>query len=284
MSKNLEPQFKIVIIYMILGALWIYFSDHMIAVLFNSTAAITFAQSIKGLAFITVTGSILFVLVKKDFDALKRANQEVVEGYEQTIFGWVQLMDLRHNETKHHTERVTRMTVELAKLVGIADRELKHIERGAILHDIGKIGIPDAILIKPERLEEEEWAKMKLHPVIGRDLISKIKFLKESLDIPYCHHEKWNGEGYPQGLAGEAIPLAARIFAVIDIWDALSHPRVYKSAWPEDQVIRYLKAEAGQHFDPAIVAVFLANFDQIKAKGDIDEQPSSLASLTLPTA
>lgn len=284
MSKNLDPQFKIVIIYMIVGALWIYFSDHMIAALFNSTAAITFAQSIKGLAFITVTGSILFVLVKKDFDALKRANQEVVEGYEQTIFGWVQLMDLRHNETKHHTERVTRMTVELAKLMGITDRELKHIERGAILHDIGKIGIPDAILIKPERLKEEEWAQMKLHPVIGRDLISKIKFLKESLDIPYCHHEKWNGEGYPQGLAGEAIPLAARIFAVIDIWDALSHPRVYKSAWPEDQVIRYLKAEAGQHFDPAIVAVFLANFDQIKAKGHIDEQPPSLASLTLPSA
>lgn len=283
MSKNLDPQFKIVIIYMIVGALWIYFSDHMIAALFNSTAAITFAQSIKGLAFITVTGSILFVLVKKDFDALKRANLEVVEGYEQTIFGWVQLMDLRHNETKHHTERVTRMTVELAKLMGITGRELKHIERGAILHDIGKIGIPDAILIKPERLKEEEWAQMKLHPVIGRDLISKIKFLKESLDIPYCHHEKWNGEGYPQGLAGEAIPLAARIFAVIDIWDALSHPRVYKSAWPEDQVIRYLKAEAGQHFDPAIVAVFLANFDQIKAKGHIDEQPSSLASLTLPT-
>ncbi len=157
------------------------------------------------------------------------------------------------------------------KGTGITDKkDLTHIKRGAILHDIGKIGIPDAILIKPGKLDEEEWSQMKLHPTIGQDILSKIKYLQPSLYtpycIPYCHHEKWNGDGYPRGLKGEAIPLASRFFTIIDVWDALIHTRVYKSAWPEDKVLNYIQEQAGQHFDPAMVKIFIENYDQIKGR------------------
>ncbi|MCG8487361.1 MAG: HD-GYP domain-containing protein [Chromatiales bacterium] len=262
------PQIKIVIIYVIAGSLWIYFSDMVIGTLFSSAEAITAAQNIKGWFFIAITGVILFYLINRSFNDLTRANREVVESYEQTMHGWVQVMDLRHKETKNHTERVTAMTVRFAKLAGITDeKELKNIERGAMLHDVGKIGIPDAILIKPGKLNEEEWDQIKLHPIIAHDLLSKIKFLQNSLDIPYCHHEKWDGSGYPRAIKAEEIPLPARIFAIIDVWDALSHARVYKAAWREEMVLEHIAERAGQHFDPALVKIFKENYDQIKEEG-----------------
>ncbi|QKQ27670.1 HD-GYP domain-containing protein [Candidatus Reidiella endopervernicosa] len=182
---KLVPQAKIVAIYVIVGSLWIYFSDMVIGNIFGSAESITAAQSIKGWAFIAVTGAMLFYLINRAVDALTKAKNEVVESYEQTMQGWVQVMDLRHKETKDHTERVTRMTVRFARLAGITDEKaLKHIERGTMLHDVGKIGIPDAILIKPGKLNEEEWTHMKLHPSIAHDLLSKIKFLENSLDEP----------------------------------------------------------------------------------------------------
>jgi len=264
MASKLSPQLKILLIYLILGALWIYGSDRIIALLFDAAGAITLAQNIKGWAFVAVTGGLLYFLVKKDFDALVAANKEVIDSYEQTITGWIQVMDLRHQETKNHTERVTRMTLRLAERAGITDeKERKRIEQGAILHDIGKIGIPDEILIKPDRLNEREWDQIKLHPLIGYEILSRITFLESSLDIPYCHHEKWNGQGYPRGLAGQEIPLAARLFAVVDVWDALSHARVYKPAWQEEEVLGYLREEAGRQFDPDIVTIFLENYEQI---------------------
>ena len=265
MDIKLLPQIRIVIIYAVVGSLWIYFSDMVIGTLFGSVESITAAQNIKGWLFIAVTGALLFYLINRSFNALTQANNEVVESYEQTMQGWMHVMDLRHKETKDHTERVTIMTVRLAKLVGLTkESELKCIERGAMLHDVGKIGIPDAILIKPGKLTDEEWVQMKLHPTIAYDLLSRISFLENSLDIPYCHHEKWDGSGYPRGLRGEAIPLAARIFAIIDVWDALCHARVYKSAWTEDKVLNHIAEQAGQHFDPAIVKIFIENYEQIK--------------------
>jgi len=271
MKTIFGPQFRIVSIYVIVGSVWIYFSDQVIGTLFGSAESITLAQNIKGWLFIAFTGSLLFFLIKKTFDALTSANNELVESYEQTMQGWIQVTDLRHKETKDHTERVTKMTIQFAKLTGITDKkDLTHIKRGAILHDIGKIGIPDAILIKPGKLDEEEWSQMKLHPTIGQDILSKIKYLQPSLYtpycIPYCHHEKWNGDGYPRGLKGEAIPLASRFFTIIDVWDALIHTRVYKSAWPEDKVLNYIQEQAGQHFDPAMVKIFIENYDQIKGR------------------
>lgn len=258
------PQFKIVILYLIAGFLWIYISDQVILWFFASSSAITMVQNIKGCGFIIITSLLLFFLIKRDFDALTQANKEVIKSYEQTIRGWVRVMDIRHQETLHHTERVTKATLELARLMGItSEKELKHIEQGAILHDIGKIGIPDSILLKPDKLDEEEWTVMKTHPVLAHEVLSNIQYLEPCMDIPYCHHEKWDGRGYPRGIAGEEIPFAARIFTVIDVWDALSHPRAYKAQWPEKRVLDYIREQSGQHFDPRVTKIFLKNYPQI---------------------
>ena len=187
---NLKSHYRIVLIYLALGTLWIFFSDSIVDNLFQNREDITFAQNIKGWLFIVITGLLLFFLIRKDVNATKEVNTKLVESYEQTISGWIHVMDLRHRETRDHTQRVTQMTIELAKLSGITDEErLKIIERGAMLHDIGKIGIPDAILIKPGKLDAEEWQQIKMHPEIANDILSNIAFLKPSIEIPYSHHE-----------------------------------------------------------------------------------------------
>jgi HD-GYP domain-containing protein (c-di-GMP phosphodiesterase class II) len=194
----------------------------------------------------------------------REINQKLIESYEQTIRGWIRVMDLRHQETKDHTVRVSKMTVELSKYLGITDKqELKRIETSATLHDVGKIGIPDAILTKPGPLTQEEFNVIKTHPKIAFDILSDIEYLKNCIDIPYGHHEKWAGGGYPRGISGDAIPLAARVFAVIDVWDALSHARVYKEAWPESKVLEYIQEQSGKQFDPHVVNVFIQHYESI---------------------
>lgn len=174
-----------------------------------------------------------------------------------TIEGWSRALDLRDKETEGHSQRVTELTLRLARSMGISEAELVHVRRGALLHDIGKMGIPDNILLKPDPLTEEEWEIMRLHPVLAYDMLSPIDYLRPALDIPYCHHEKWDGTGYPNGLKGEQILLAARIFAVVDVWDALRSERPYRPGWPENKVIEYIREQAGKHFDPTVVEVFL---------------------------
>ena len=191
------------------------------------------------------------------FRNLQRSNQELMLAYDTTLAGWGRALELRDKETQGHTDRVIELTLELARRVGVEGEELTHIIRGTMLHDIGKMGIPDHILHKPGPLNEEEWVIMKLHPQYAYDLMNPIPYLRQSLDIPYGHHERWDGSGYPRGLKGEEIPLAARIFAVVDIWDALLYKRVYRDAWPEDKVIEYIKSTAGIELDPAIVEIFL---------------------------
>ncbi len=195
------------------------------------------------------------------FENLQQSNQELVQAYDATIEGWSRAMDLRDKETENHTRRVTDMAVRMARRMGVKEEEIVHIRRGALLHDIGKMGIPDEILHKPGPLTPEEWVIMKQHPVYAYDMISPIDYLKPALDIPYCHHEKWDGSGYPRGLKGEEIPLAGRIFAVIDVWDALSSDRPYRKAWPKEKVLGYIKEQSGTHFDPEIVAIFLEDID-----------------------
>jgi len=269
---SLKPHNRIVLIYLAVGMSWIFFSDLLVEYLFQDKADIILAQNIKGWLFIAITGGLLFFLIRKDVNAIQDVNLKLVASYEQTISGWVHVMDLRHRETKDHTQRVTKMTVELAKLSGITDvKKLKHIERGAMLHDIGKIGIPDAILIKPGKLDKEEWEQMKTHPQIAHDILAKIAFLKPSIDIPFSHHERWDGTGYPVGMKGTQIPITARFFAVIDVWDALIHPRVYKSAWPEEEVLSYISLQSGTHFDPDVVTLFLDNYQQIKKSSALSE-------------
>ena len=191
------------------------------------------------------------------FDSLQRSNIELSMAYDATIVGWSRALELRDRETKGHSMRVTDMTIALARKMNISSEELIHIRRGALLHDIGKMGIPDGILNKPGPLTDEEWEIMRMHPVYAYNLLSPIEFLKPALDIPYSHHERFNGSGYPRGLKGKSIPLAGRIFAVIDVWDALGSDRPYRLAWPEEKVMQYILDERNIQFDPEVVSIFL---------------------------
>jgi PAS domain S-box-containing protein/putative nucleotidyltransferase with HDIG domain len=189
--------------------------------------------------------------------ALHATNRQLIEAYDATIEGWAAALDLRDEETQGHSRRVTDLTVRLARRLGVAGDDLEHIRRGALLHDIGKMGVPDAILSKPGKLDEAEWAAMKRHPTLAHQLLSGTPFLREALDIPYGHHEKWDGSGYPRGLGGTDIPLAARIFAVVDVFDALTNDRPYRAAWSLDRALAYVREERGRHFDPEVADAFL---------------------------
>jgi PAS domain S-box-containing protein len=191
------------------------------------------------------------------FADLQRSNLELRLAYDTTIEGWSRALDLRDKETQGHSQRVTEMTVALARKMGLSDEEIVQVRRGALLHDIGKMGVPDAILLKPEPLTAEEWVLMRQHPGFAYLLLSPIAYLRPALEIPYGHHEKWDGSGYPRGLHGEQIPLAARIFAIADVWDALRSDRPYRTGWSDDKVREHIRSLAGTHFDPRVVAAFL---------------------------
>ncbi len=190
--------------------------------------------------------------------SLERSNVELQRAYDRTIEGWAFALDLKDEETAGHSKRVTEMTVRLARRLGVPAEEILHMQRGALLHDIGKMGIPDNILLKGEELTAEEYELMKRHTIYAYELLSPIEFLRPALDIPYCHHEKYDGGGYPRGLAGKQIPLAGRIFAVVDVFDALTSDRPYRPAWPRERALQYLHAESGRHFDPSVVDAFFA--------------------------
>jgi putative nucleotidyltransferase with HDIG domain/PAS domain S-box-containing protein len=191
------------------------------------------------------------------FKDLQRSNSELMLAYEATLEGWSAALDLRDRETEGHTQRVTQTTMDLAEAMGIKPEDLVNIRRGALLHDIGKMGVPDNILLKPDKLNEEEWQHMRMHAVYAYNLLSNITYLRDALDIPYCHHEKWNGTGYPRGLKGEEIPLAARIFAVADVYDALISDRPYRKGWPIERALDYIREQSGNFFDPRVVDTFM---------------------------
>ncbi len=190
------------------------------------------------------------------FTDLQRSNIELQVAYDATLEGWVHALDLRDDETEGHTQRVTEMTLRLARAMGFSEADLVHLRRGALLHDIGKVAIPDRILLKPGSLDESEWVVMRRHPGYAFELLSPVTYLRPCLDIPYCHHEKWDGTGYPRGLKGDAIPLAARIFAIVDVWDALLSDRPYRKAWPIGKVTEHIRSLSGAHFDPKVVEAF----------------------------
>jgi HD-GYP domain-containing protein (c-di-GMP phosphodiesterase class II) len=191
------------------------------------------------------------------FDRLQRSNADLTMAYDSTLEGWASALELRDKETEGHTRRLTELTIQLARALGVKEKDMVHIYRGALLHDIGKVGVPDSIVLKPGPLTEDEWVIMRKHPQYSYDMLSPIAYLRLALDIPYCHHEKWDGTGYPRGLKGEQIPLAARIFAVVDVWDALISDRPYRKAWQEAKARQYIQEQAGLYFDPQIVQAFL---------------------------
>ncbi|MEJ5203193.1 MAG: HD domain-containing phosphohydrolase, partial [Anaerolineales bacterium] len=191
-------------------------------------------------------------------ETLIQSRADLFMAYEETLKGWARALELRERETAGHSQRVVGLTLQLAQAMGIQGEELLHIQRGALLHDIGKMAIPDHILLKKEALTKEEWVIMRLHPVHAYDLLSPIEYLYPALDIPYCHHEHWDGSGYPRGLRGEEIPLAARIFAVVDVWDAMTSERPYRPAWSAEYASSYIREQSGKLFDPHVVDIFLS--------------------------
>ena len=191
------------------------------------------------------------------FKNLQQSNIELLQAYDATIEGWSRALDLRDRETEGHTQRVTEMAMKLGQRLGISDQELKFMRWGGLLHDIGKMAVPDRILLKPDTLTSDEWKIMKQHPSFALQMLSPIQYLKPALDIPYCHHERWDGSGYPRGLKREEIPLAARIFAVADVFDGLTSDRPYRARWAESEARDYIREHAGIMFDPQIVDIFL---------------------------
>jgi len=191
------------------------------------------------------------------FEDLQESHRELEKAYQATLEGWVRALDMRDKETEGHTQRVTILTQRLARSMGVNDDALVNITRGALLHDIGKMAIPDGILLKPSQLTDDERMLIQKHPVYAYEMLSPIAFLVPAIDIPYCHHEKWDGSGYPRGLRGKEIPFAARIFPVIDVWDALTSNRPYRKALPQYEVRARIKADSGKHFDPVVVDAFM---------------------------
>lgn len=219
----------------------------------------TFLEMLAGQAAIAIEDIQLLTDLEHHVNELQIA-------YDTTLQGWAKALEIRDTETQNHSQRVTQITLELAKKLGVAETQLPDIRRGTLLHDIGKMGIPDAILNKASPLTPEEWEIMRRHPQMAYDVLSGIPFLKPALEIPYCHHEKWDGSGYPRGLKGEEIPLAARIFAVVDVWDALLSDRPYRPAWKKEEVISYIRDQAGKHFDPKVVEVFLELISELEGQ------------------
>jgi len=216
----------------------------------SGSQGVDFLESLADQAAIATDNAALFA-------ELQTSNAEMTLAYDATIEGWSRALDLRDKETEGHTQRVTKLSVRLAQALGVSGDHLTNVRRGALLHDIGKMGIPDAILLKPGPLDAEEWATMRRHPEYAYQWLSPVSFLRPALEIPYSHHEKWDGTGYPRGLSGEQIPLAARLFAAVDIWDALRSDRPYRGAWPVGRVIDHIRSLSGTHLDPAVVEVFL---------------------------
>jgi response regulator RpfG family c-di-GMP phosphodiesterase len=209
-----------------------------------------YLETLAGQAAIAIHNSYLLL-------NLHKANEEMSEAYEETLRGWSRALDLRDRETEGHTQRVVAMSVKLAEKMGLQGERLTHFQRGAILHDIGKMGVPDNILLKPGPLSDEERFTMHKHPIYAQMLISPIHFLQHAMLIPYYHHERWDGSGYPLGLRGADIPLEARIFAVVDVWDALRSDRPYRKALSDEETIQYILEQSDKHFDPEVVNVFM---------------------------
>jgi HD-GYP domain-containing protein (c-di-GMP phosphodiesterase class II) len=213
-------------------------------------SAAQFIEALAGQAANAIETSMLF-------EDLQRSRNELAIAYDETIEGWSRALDLRDKETDGHSRRVTELTMRIARKMGVPSNQLQHMRRGALLHDIGKVGVPDSILLKPGALTDDEWKIMRLHTVYAFNLLSPIQFLRPAMEIPYCHHEKWDGTGYPRRLKGEQIPVAARIFAVADVWDAIRSDRPYRQAWSHETSLKHIGSLAGTHFDPKVVEQFL---------------------------
>lgn len=214
---------------------------------------------------LTISASIFWIvmnIIEKTILRVIASERQVKDAYDLTLEGWARALEMRDKETEGHSRRVTDLTLRIGRKMDFTEEELFHLRRGALLHDIGKMAIPDSILHKPGELTEEEWAVIRLHPLHAYEMLKDIEFLKAALDIPLHHHEQWDGKGYPHGLAGDAIPLPARIFAVVDNWDALLSERPYRPAWTREKVVAYILDQSGKKFDPDVVSIFIVVLEE----------------------
>jgi putative nucleotidyltransferase with HDIG domain len=233
------------------SVLLVYFLDRM--GLLDPSVYSNEDQILVIIVLLIATGFLLWAVMEN----WERIMQNLIETYDLTLSGWSKALEFRDQETEGHSQRVVELTVKIAKRLGMSETELQDIRRGALLHDIGKMAIPDKILSKQGRFTDDEWLVVKKHPGNAKDLLENIPFLKSALDIPYYHHERWDGSGYPEGLTKENIPIAARIFAVVDVWDALTSIRPYRQAWPQKEAVKYIREQSGKLFDPQVVQEFL---------------------------
>jgi putative nucleotidyltransferase with HDIG domain len=276
MLHNIGSISRLVAFYVLAAVLWVLGTDLLAAQLEQRFGLPEWIQTFKGVAFVLFSAGILFWLLVRELrrreadyqhhleekehllQQLRAKNLELSDAYDRTIFGWSRVLEMRNREVKDHSRRVTVLALRLARKLNVPEEDLDHIRRGALLHDIGKMAIADSIILKETGLTEEERAIIRRHTLFGFEMVSEIEFLRPAMDILLCHHEKWDGTGYPFGLAGEQIPLYARIFSVVDVWDALSaDDRVYRKADPPEVAAEYLRQQAGEQFDPAIVEAFL---------------------------
>lgn len=265
MKEHDKEASKVAALYAVLGALWIYFSDSLAAILAKTPEDFTTLAMYKGWGYVVVTSLLLFVLLRRRILRINKSKIEVVRAYDETIEALSFALDLKDKETTWHSKRVTELAVKIAKTMGLEEDQIVQLRRGAMIHDVGKMGIPDSILLKPGALSEEESAIMRRHPSYAHEMLSKIKYLEPALEIPYCHHERWDGSGYPRGLKGELIPLSARIFMVADVLDSLTSDRPYRNAWTHDDAVAEIKKERGRLYDPAVVDVVV----ELAARGQL---------------
>jgi HD-GYP domain-containing protein (c-di-GMP phosphodiesterase class II) len=225
-------------------------------VLASGDEYVTFMDALAGQASMAIESS-------QSFAELQRANRELAAAYDTALEGWAYALELRDHETAGHTRRVSEGAVTLGTRAGMSAEALVHLKRGAILHDVGKIAVPDAVLLKAGPLTDDERREIQRHPDLARQLLWPIEYLRPAIDIPYCHHEHWDGSGYPRGLRGEEIPLAARLFAVVDVWDALCSNRPYRRAWAPAAALAHIKSLSGTHFDPVVVDLFVDSIENV---------------------
>jgi putative nucleotidyltransferase with HDIG domain len=248
--------------YLVVSVAWILTSDELARRLaFDSGDVERYLQSVKGLGFVALTAVGLFAVSRRYLRRVEDSTARLRAAYDETLAGWAAALDIRDRSTAQHTERVTTRTVELARRFGYEGARLDDVRRGATLHDIGKMGVPDEVLGKQGPLTDEEWVLMRKHPELAVQMLQGIDYLRDALAIPRCHHEKWDGSGYPAGLVREQIPLEARLFAVVDVYDAITSVRPYRQPMPPEEARATIEAGTGTHFDPAVVDAFLALID-----------------------
>jgi putative nucleotidyltransferase with HDIG domain len=264
------------LIYLVAAGLWIWLSDLVLAKLVQDPEVLTRLQTGKGWIFVIATAVMLYLVLKgymyrhrlveaerrRSEQRLRESEEQLRRAYEATIEGWSLAMDLHDKEIVGHTRRVTEMTVALARQMNIPEEKIAHIRHGALLHDIGKMGIPDEILRKPDQLTDDERSIMEKHPMYAFEMLQSIAYLDPALEIPLLHHERWDGSGYPFGYRGAQTPISARIFAVIDVYDALTSDRPYRAALTREAAAEYIRSQSGLHFDPDVAAVFLEFIEQ----------------------